>query len=261
LDNQSRLLDHRFEKIVQGMDNQSQLLDSKLTQLIEGIKNQSALLNSKLEALIEAQNQGQPLVRSNGALHSENPEGLDQQQTTQLQGGNATALPQSSAPAQTAPALRRSGPKPSPFGDLREYAHIFTSITPWSGDVPKGYVVDFLGTLTPAEFRAMWGVDAKSVGGNHQATALPTIADGEGWFEAVNWIIAAQEAREHYVMVTLGACYGAQAEGAIARCKLSIQCPTSSWQSKRTRGTLPGPSGTSKTTASSLADNGSSRQR
>lgn len=60
----------------------------------------------------------------------------------------------------------------------------------------------------------MWGVDAKSVGGNHQTTALPTIADGEGWFEAVNWVAAAQEAHGHYVMVTLGACYGAQAVGS-----------------------------------------------
>jgi len=206
MDNQSQLLNHRFEKIVQGMDNQSQLLDSKLTQLIEGIKNQSALLNNKLETLIRTQTHGQPPPHSSGEPHSEGLEGVERPRAAQLKNGGATA----SVVAHAAPAPRRSGPA----GDLREYADIFAGIGPWSGNVPKGYVVDFLGTLTPAEFRAMWGVDPQTAGGNHQATALPTIADGEGWFEAVNWVVAAQEARERYVMVTLGACYGAQAVGS-----------------------------------------------
>lgn len=130
LDNQSRLLDHRFEKIVQGMDNQSQLLDSKLTQLIEGIKNQSALLNNKLGALIEAQSPGRPLAHSNGALHAEALEDIDQQPTAQLRDGDDIAPPQSPVPELTAPAPRRSGPKPTPFGDLREYADIFAHVTP-----------------------------------------------------------------------------------------------------------------------------------
>ena len=43
---------------------------------------------------------------------------------------------------------------------------------------------------------------------------VPTIEDGEGWFEAVNWIAAAHDARGSYTMVTLGACYGAQAVGS-----------------------------------------------
>ena len=45
-------------------------------------------------------------------------------------------------------------------------------------------------------------------------TRLPVIEDGEGWFEAVNWVEAARAARGRYVMITLGACYGAQAVGA-----------------------------------------------
>ena len=40
------------------------------------------------------------------------------------------------------------------------------------------------------------------------------IEDGEGWFEAANWILAARAARGRYVMATLGACYGAQAVGS-----------------------------------------------
>ena len=45
-------------------------------------------------------------------------------------------------------------------------------------------------------------------------TRLPTIEDGEGWFEAANWMLAARAARDRYVMATLGACYGAQAVGS-----------------------------------------------
>jgi hypothetical protein len=71
----------------------------------------------------------------------------------------------------------------------------------------------------------MWGVDAKLAGGNHQTTRLPTIADGEGWFEAVNWVVAAREARGHYVMVTLGACYGAQAVGSYRALQLLNPMP------------------------------------
>src|SRR5262249_17689487 len=52
------------------------------------------------------------------------------------------------------------------------------------------------------------------VGGQAVTARLPTIADGERWFEAVNWIAAAREARRSYTMVTLGACYGAQAVGS-----------------------------------------------
>lgn len=97
---------------------------------------------------------------------------------------------------------------------LEEYAAIFNGISPWSGTVPRGYLVDFLGTLTGAAFRSPFGVIPDSVGGGHVATRLPVIEDGEGWFEAVNWVAAAREARERFTMITLGACYGAQAVGS-----------------------------------------------
>lgn len=42
-------------------------------------------------------------------------------------------------------------------------------------------------------------------------TELPTPKSGEAWFEYFNWAAAAKEARGSYVMMTLGACYGAQA--------------------------------------------------
>jgi hypothetical protein len=102
------------------------------------------------------------------------------------------------------------------MNDLERYADVFKGMTPWSGPVPAGYLVDFLGVLTDARFRVPFGIDPAQVGGGAVATRLPVIGDGEGWFEAVNWIKAARAARGRYVMVTLGACYGAQAVGACA---------------------------------------------
>ncbi len=217
----SRLGDKQQE-VVQGLDNQSQLLDTKLERLIEGIKNQSGLLDTKLENL-------------NVTLHSQLSGGIAQLQTVHLlkeirdgiagnaplQYGLGGAPPQVSVPAR--PAL---GPVLGlRMNDLRSYADVFANIKPWSGEVPRGYLVDFLGTLTTAEFRTMFGVDPRLVGGGHKTTLRPTIADGEGWFEAVNWVVAAQEARGHYVMVTLGACYGAQAVGSYRALQLLNPMP------------------------------------
>jgi len=100
------------------------------------------------------------------------------------------------------------------MNDLERYADVFKGVEPWSGVVPAGYLVDFLGILTDARFRVPFGLDPAKVGGGSVTTRLPVIEDGEGWFEAFNWIEAAREARGRYVMITLGACYAAQAVGA-----------------------------------------------
>ncbi len=100
------------------------------------------------------------------------------------------------------------------MSDLKGYANIFDGIKPFAGEVPRGFAVDFIGALTDANFRTMWGVDPATTGGTFVETKLPTIADGEGWFEAANWVMAAREARDRFVMVTLGACYGSQAVGS-----------------------------------------------
>ena len=42
---------------------------------------------------------------------------------------------------------------------LQDFANVFDGIKPWAGKVPKGYMVDFLGVLTDAKFREMFGVD------------------------------------------------------------------------------------------------------
>ena len=97
---------------------------------------------------------------------------------------------------------------------MEQYADLFADVMPWAGRTPKGYLVDFTGALTDARFRTMFGVDPTAVGGGDQETRLPVIEDGEGWFEAANWVMAVRAARHRFVMITLGACYGAQAVGS-----------------------------------------------
>ena len=75
---------------------------------------------------------------------------------------------------------------------LQDFANVFDGIKPWAGKVPRGYMVDFLGVLTDAKFRTMFSVDPATTGGDYVETRLPTIEDGEGWFEAANWMLAAR---------------------------------------------------------------------
>ncbi|MBV9245352.1 MAG: hypothetical protein JO366_11135, partial [Methylobacteriaceae bacterium] len=103
------------------------------------------------------------------------------------------------------------------MNELRQYADLFQPITPWAGRVPNGFIVDFLGTRIAKEFVEMWGQDVAFPDGVEMQLKLPVLGDGENgefWFEAVNWVLAAREARERFVMVTLGALYGYQAVGS-----------------------------------------------
>jgi FkbM family methyltransferase len=110
------------------------------------------------------------------------------------------------------------------MNDLERYADVFADIKPWAGYVPKRFITDFLGQLIDTEFHPLLftdpGFDADTVGGGWDETILPDLrispapANAEAWFEAVDWVIAAREARDRYTMITLGANYGAQAVGA-----------------------------------------------
>lgn len=112
------------------------------------------------------------------------------------------------------------------MAELANFKDVFDGIVPFEGEVPRGYLVDFLGSLTDARFREYAGLDPETVGGASVSTRLPELeADGEGWFEAVDWVVAAREARNSYVMITLGACYGAQAVGACRALRLLNPMP------------------------------------
>jgi hypothetical protein len=100
------------------------------------------------------------------------------------------------------------------MNELANFRDVFRGITPYSGKPPKGFLVDFLGTLTDSRFLVDLNGSRETHGGGLVTTRLPTVEDGEVWFEAVNWVEAARAARGRYVMITLGACYAAQAVGA-----------------------------------------------
>ncbi len=112
---------------------------------------------------------------------------------------------------------------------LEDFAGIFDGIQPFAGNVPKGYSTDFLGILTDAHFRAMFGVDPEKVGGHYVKTKIPRPDDGPGcgeeWIERVNCFAAARDARGRYVMITLGANYGAQAVNSIRALQLVNPMP------------------------------------
>ena len=113
------------------------------------------------------------------------------------------------------------------MNDLNRYARVFAGITPWKGKVPAGFTVDFLGTLTAKDFQ-VWGVNPAFVTGAELSLPLPKLSDGangEFWFEAADWVLAAREARGRFVMISLGALFGYQAVGACRALQLLNPMP------------------------------------
>jgi Methyltransferase FkbM domain len=107
------------------------------------------------------------------------------------------------APVRSAPAT------PIPTARIfAEVAALLDRIEPWSGEVPAGYVVNSLGILTDARF--LPGREGPFE--VHQETTIrPSLATwGEGFLELADWLIAARDARDQFVGMSLGAAYGAQ---------------------------------------------------
>jgi len=203
------------------------LLDTNLRILIEASKNQSQLINRKLtELTYHVGNQSGP----NQPLHASgslSQKAFAPSPNATAQGGRRigqlTQLPtdrQSGTAATQAPL----GESREIVNGLEAFADVFKGIEPWSGYVPPQFIVDFLGMQIDIEFHPMLFTDPnfkpEVVGGSFERTAIPlladvrTPADAEAWFEAVDWVVSAREANDRYVMITLGANYGAQAVGA-----------------------------------------------
>jgi hypothetical protein len=53
MDNQSRMLSERLDRLIQGMDNQSRMLSQRLDGLIQGTDSQSRMLSQQLDRLIQ----------------------------------------------------------------------------------------------------------------------------------------------------------------------------------------------------------------
>ena len=75
------------------------------------------------------------------------------------------------------------------MNNLERFKDIFADVTPWAGETPRGYSVDFLGTLTDIALRVAFAGDPASVGGKQVRTALPTLDETSpdlGW-DVVSW--------------------------------------------------------------------------
>jgi hypothetical protein len=111
------------------------------------------------------------------------------------------------------PAAREiaSRPAPAPISSARTLAEVealLDRIKPWSGDVPEGYVADSLGIFTEGRF--FWNRTGPFLA-HHADTPRPSLATwGEGFFELADWLLAARDARDRFVGVSLGASFGAQ---------------------------------------------------
>jgi hypothetical protein len=109
------------------------------------------------------------------------------------------------------------------MNDLERYAGLFDTLPPRTTSAPPGYLVDFLGNLIHKDFlrgmSLMAGAQSRyaaGLAGADPRLPVPLLGDGgnaEPWFEAVNWIVAAREARGRFVMASLGAFFGYQAAG------------------------------------------------
>ena len=213
-----------LSRILEALDNQATASNRRMDLLIAATKSQGEASNNRPSSATDYQSTAKPqaqvrvaetvqvsktaspssgFARSQNWLNAESPKALP--------------LPQIAAKGLLASSKALNGArKPAPTNDLPHYQRLLDEIKPWSGPVPRGYMVDFFGILTDANFRSEWGVNPASAGGVNMATTISPLkgANGEWWFEAVNWIEAAREARDRFVMITLGACYGAQAVGA-----------------------------------------------
>ena len=216
IDNQTRLLNEKLEKIILGLDNQSQLFSIKIERTIDGIKNQSQLINRKLSDVVSALE-----YVSDGRNGKRAASDGRQANIVAAQRGPAVGY---NPPAGQSSEHQVERHIQTAAIDLEAYRDVFKGIQPWKGYVPPQYIVDFLGMLIDIQFHPMLFADPNFnpavVGGGYEETAIPrladakTPADAEAWFEAADWVIAAREASDRYVMITLGANYGAQAVGA-----------------------------------------------
>jgi FkbM family methyltransferase len=200
----------RTDKLIESLENQSQTANLRADKLIESFENQSQAANLRLDKLIKA------VENLNGGRSgsSKLPDRLGPSAADRvLEKHSSMAV---SAKAPRTPPLRRLGNgrrKPVPTNDVAYHQALLDRVQLWEGDVPHGFVVDIFGRLTDAAF---FGIDPAKVGGKYVRTELHPLAGatGELWFEWVDWLVAAQEARNNFVMIMLGARYGAQPVGA-----------------------------------------------
>ncbi len=97
-------------------------------------------------------------------------------------------------------------PTGAPLPEVGDAEGLFAGIEPWKGRVQKGRHRNFLGALHPIEsWQRAEGFPDES---EFQETEIPTVAQGEGYFEWASTLSAVRAARGRFTMVSLGAHYG-----------------------------------------------------
>jgi hypothetical protein len=241
-DNLSGNLNRRLDQLIETERNQSAGANERLEAIITAITNQATAANLRLDRIVTAIHgddltERRPRAEDTAPVRvAAGPKGMALSTRTEL---HAVAIKEpAERTGRNAAWLNASSPAPLPLprwstsaqlkggakvarirattNALKQYQPLLEALEPWQGVVPKGYLVDFLGILTDGHFRTMYGVDPAAAGGAYTGTEIPAMhgANGEWWFETINWLAAAREARDRYVMITLGASYGAQAVGA-----------------------------------------------
>ena len=211
--NLASLLNDKLGRVIEVAASQSA---SQLAEIREGIANLTATWDDRLDRVIVAVEASETLKREGianlaGTLNDRLDRLNDRLDRVVASAGSHAAYAGASSGAISASPVQDPGEN-----DIGAYAHVFDDIAPYAGSLPEGFFVDWLGVLTDGDFRAYLGLGRKDFAATLIETRRPIISDGEGWFEAVNMVEAARAARERFVMVTLGACYGAQAVGCVA---------------------------------------------
>ena len=180
------------------------------TQLLAEIREGIANLNQSVQLLRE---NGEGIANLHGAMTRPkemppNPKG--ELEFRFVRGGSLVGVvPAVGADANKPPVKSVRRPSGAYFAMIDQ---LLNSITPWSGQVPQGYIVDFLGILKDCSF--IWDRTLPSEE-HYESTSMPTVESyGEVWFEVASWLMSAHEARGQYVAVSLGAAFGYQLVGA-----------------------------------------------
>jgi hypothetical protein len=224
LDNQSTDNNTGLNELLTAITNQTSSSNIRSDALIEAVTRQTAAVNRLLEQVVSASHSpgvvqntdhASPETQASSPVEPMNfraKQGIAPPKWLQAESPPPSPLPRWSGSLSNG-KLGRSRPSPNA---LEDYQPLLDGLEPWRGEVPKGFLVDYFGTLTDANFRTLFGAEPETVGGTYTMTQMPALRgeNGEWWFEAVNWIEAARAARDHFVMITLGAAYGAQAVGA-----------------------------------------------
>lgn len=113
------------------------------------------------------------------------------------------------------------------MNDIGHHVDAFTSLSGWRGAVPAGSVANFLGVMTDEEFVALHAPSNNIVTGDGGGMAhVPSVSDGEPFFEFAAIYEAVRQASDRFTMVELGGGYASRCVDAHAAVQRFNPMPT-----------------------------------